>query len=615
MASTSPTSILPSTTTTHPTFTTFNLDHRLQKALKRCHYTTPTPIQQQAIPHALQGRDLLIQSKTGSGKTVAYAVPVLQHVLNIHQRLSSSDTTADAATTTVQQRGIHAIVMVPTRELVAQVHQQLKALNTSTSDTITLLALDTDSTIQYESTQLKDLPSVVISTPTRLYEHCKQQHITTLQKTLSLVIIDEADLILSYGFDEDIRQLLPYVSAIVQTIIVSATLTEQLHTLQQLILHNPLTLQIDESLTDASLQLAQLYVDCSTANEKFLLVYSLLKLGLIRGKILFFVNSVDTGYRLKLLLQQFGITSLLLNTELPFNSRQLVLQQYNRGLFDYLIATDEGIGSEKLNEEVSKMVEQNAEVDETTAADADTAETTDKQASKSTKAKPKLHSGVVRGIDFQHVNVVVNYDFAPTPRSYTHRIGRTSRAGQSGLALSLITPADQTALHNVLEEQRTAAAVHSPQDPQPQLKQLNLNKEDIEGFRYRVEDVSRQVTQYAVREARLAEIRQQLLHSTKLKAHFEDNPRELELLKKGSGKGKKQQGKVDAAGIRIRPHLQHVPDYLIPSHVTAHSVTGKTQVQATQKRRRKDDPNKKGKGKKAKRPSKNDPLLTFTPDV
>jgi ATP-dependent RNA helicase DDX56/DBP9 len=243
-------------------------------------------------------------------------------------------------------------------------------------------------------------------------------------------------------------------------------------------------------------------------------------LGLLKGKGLFFVNSTESAYRLKLFLEQFHIRTIVLNAELPLASRLSILDQFNVGNFDYLIATDEANTNTASNDQGGKKSRR--------------------------KRKKDAEYGVSRGVDFQGVSFVVNYDFPISSDSYTHRVGRTARGDAKGVALSFVQ-SEAEEQHHILQ------LVQASQPPLPvtqgshdtnliadtsaeesfvaQPTLLDFNLKDIEGFRYRVEDVGRAVTSINVREARAAEVKAEVLNSEKLQSHFSDNPHDLHLLR------------------------------------------------------------------------------------
>ena len=264
---------------------------------------------------------------------------------------------------------------------------------------------------------------------------------------------------------------------------------------------------------------------------------------LIKG--IFFVNSTDGGYRLKLFLEQFHIRSSVLNAELPFRSRLNIIEQFNVGNFDYLIATDESTDAIDSDDESEN-------------------EDGEREEKKKKGKKKDDEYGVSRGLDFRNVSFVLNVDFPVSAKSYAHRVGRTARGGAKGVALSLVET-DSEEQHSLLaavqDEQpkisivgaatstfqaATSDEMGDQPTEQPQPSPLDFDLKEIEGFRYRVEDVSRAVTRTAVKETRAAELRAEILNSDRLQSHFEENPADLNLLRHD----------------RVATHLSKVQDHL-----------------------------------------------------
>lgn len=303
-------------------------------------------------------------------------------------------------------------------------------------------------------------------------------------------------------------------------------------------------------------------------DEKFLLVYVIFKLKLIKGKCIIFVGDIDRCYRLKLFLEQFGIRSCVLNSELPVNSRLHIVEEFNKNVYEIIIATDENevLGDEQDGEQSNNLIlEDTAEhagpgMDETPKIPKHAIDKPPKKKRK--RVYRDKEYGVSRGIDFQNVACVLNFDLPTSSKSYTHRIGRTARAGKTGMALSFIVPSElfrkhkPTSVKSCENDEQVLAKIARHQLKRGQeLQPYNFDMKQVEAFRYRMEDALRAVTRVAVREARTREIRQELLASEKLKRHFEENPTDLVHLR--------HDGELRAA--RIQPHLRHVPDYLLPT--------------------------------------------------
>ena len=418
----------------------------------------------------------------------------------------------------------------------------------------------------------RDLPDIIVGTPGRLAQHIREGNLD-LSSSLSLLIVDEADLIFSFGFEADLRFILTKLPAIfqvyslllapcslllapcslllappslLQAVLTSATLSDDVTRLKKLVLNNPVILKLSEPQLPDSSQLTQ-YVIRLEEEDKFVLVYALFKLELIRGKTLMFVSSVDRCYKVKLYLEQFNIPCCVLNSELPVATRLHTLEQFNKGVYSVIVAADE-----KLLDEGQKLKKTEHKVD--------------KDADNSKRVKDK-ESGVARGIDFQFVANVINFDFPPDPDSYIHRVGRTARGVQSGTALSLIHSGEAGLLAAVEEHLAEVCGGES------HLRPYQFKMDELDGFRYRARDAWRSVTKIAIREARLKEIKQEILNSTKLKSFFEDNPRDRQLLRHDKA----------LHTVKHQEHLKNVPEYIVPE--TLRKMTGMTKKRG-----------KKGKG-------------------
>lgn len=356
---------------------------------------------------------------------------------------------------------------------------------------------------------------------------------------------------------------------------MSATLSPELDSLKKVVLHSPVVLKLENeeaNKNNGSGHLTQFHLELPR-KDKNLVIYVFLKLGLLKGKGIFFVNSTDGGYRLKLFLEQFHIRSSVLNAELPFRSRLNIIEQFNVGNFDYLIATDESTDAAEKDDEESDSDDENDDIN-----DDDDDDSVEPQQTKKGKKKDDEY-GVSRGLDFRDVSFVLNVDFPPSSKSYAHRVGRTARGGAKGVALSLMET-DSYEQHEVLQAvqddqpkiskigaatdtlQSTAGSTdptaESPTSEQSQPSPLDFDLREIEGFRYRVEDVSRCVTKAAVKEARAAELRAEILNSDRLQSHFEDNPSDLQLLR---------HDRLATHVSKVQDHLKYVMLILLESNM------------------------------------------------
>ncbi|KAJ5679272.1 ATP-dependent RNA helicase dbp9 [Penicillium macrosclerotiorum] len=585
-----------------PDFETLNLDPRLRQALIKEKFTKPTLVQAKAIPLALEGKDILARAKTGSGKTAAYVLPVLQAIL----QQKSADPSLKATT---------GLILVPTRELAEQVQKVVTSFTSFCGKDVRSVNLTQKVSDAVQRSMLADFPDLIISTPTRVLANVNNSALS-LEK-LTHLVIDEADLVLSYGYDEDINSLSKAIPRGVQTFLMSATLTSEVDTLKSLFCRNPVILKLEDK-EEKGAGVSQFVVNCAE-DEKFLLTYVIFKLQLVKGKVIIFVGDVDRCYRVKLFLEQFGIKSCVLNSELPINSRLHVVEEFNKGVYDIIIAADdqEVMGTPKPSKKSRDAADDEAEDKEevgTSEDEEDPEESGSKQKSKRRKmtAKEKDY-GISRGIDFQNVACVLNFDLPTTSKSYTHRIGRTGRAGKAGMALSFVVPADQYGKHkptSITSAKRDEAVLAKLVKRQAKLgheiRPYHFEMQQVDAFRYRMTDALRAVTRLAVQEARAREIRQELIKSEKLKRHFEENPDELRQLR--------HDGELRAA--RVQPHLKHVPEYLMPvkgrKGISKEDVgyVGFSKTNENRIRKARDRNRARGKGK---RPTggKVDPLKTF----
>lgn len=492
-------------------FHEMGLDDRLLKAISQLGWSEPTPIQEKAIPLALDGKDILARARTGSGKTAAFCIPVIQKILTAKQTSST-------------EQCVKALVLTPTKELCHQAYRNLMDLTSSCSREVKVLDISPQVPLPTQKPMLMEKPDIIVATPTRALAHIKAGNLD-LRQSLELLIIDEADLLFSFGYEDDVRGILSNLPKIYQAFLMSATLSEDVRALKRMVLHNAVILKLEESQLPEASQLTQYHIKCEE-QDKFTLVYALMKLNLLRGKSIIFVNEVNRCYKLKLFLEQFAIPACVLNSELPVNSRCHIVNQFNEGLYDIIIASDENL----LMDPKTKPLDP------------------EKKKDKKRKKKDKEY-GVSRGIDFQNVSNVINFDFPCDVDTYIHRVGRTARGDNQGSALSFVSVKDMDLL---VEVEKTLSESGTEEDSV--FKPYNFKMDEIDGFRYRAKDAMRMVTKTAIREARLKEIKQEMLASNKLKTYFEDNPRDLQVLRHDKS----------LHTVKVQKHLKNVPDYLVP---------------------------------------------------
>ena len=246
----------------------FGLDRRLIKALTKLGFTYPTLVQAKCIPIIIQGKDVLVRAKTGSGKTIAFSLPILQKIL------SMKDAQPDAAAS------IKCIILAPTKELIKQIEKHVNDLIYYCRDNITICSL-ADDNASVQRYRLQSKPDIVISTPARLVQNLKAHSDLDLTQASTLVM-DEADLVLSFGYTEDVHTIVSRMPKIFQGILMSATLSAELDKFKRVVLHNPALLKLEEP--EGASSLSQFYLR-STERDKFLTLYVFIKLGLLQVRL------------------------------------------------------------------------------------------------------------------------------------------------------------------------------------------------------------------------------------------------------------------------------------------------------------------------------------------
>ena len=497
MESTSPRASTDQTpgTSAPATFTALGLDGRVVSAVRRrLHWRAPSPVQCSVIPSAVGGRDVVACAPTGSGKTGAYALPVVHRVLRRYDEDVGGGVGGEV---------MRALVVVPTQDLAQQVGGVFRALLADTPLHVLVLTAAAEEEEEEPSRMRLLSASVVIGTPAVL------RRVLTAGAASSLVVlvVDEADLVLSFtDRKEDVEAVVRLTPRTAQGILVSATLDEEVEQLRALALRQPEAVRVQaewdrHGSSDARVKYWMARVQ--RADDKLLWLYTALRLRVLHGRMLWFVNEVASAYRLKLFLDRFGISSAVLNADLPARSRAHCVAQFQAGLFDLLIATDE----------------------------ADAAE--------------RRAFSAARGMDFTRLAFVVHVQLPDTADRFMHRSGRTGRAGRRGSVLALVaSDTEEARLWRLLP----AASTMLP---------LPIAPEALETFRYRVEDALCACTRQAVREAQLQALRDEILHSKTLQRRVSGND---ELLRRDLNA--LQHDRV-MRPARASPHLAHIPEYML----------------------------------------------------
>ena len=345
-----------------PTFYEIGLSSPVIKAIADMGFEETTPIQAKTIPSALEGRDIIGQAQTGTGKTAAFGIPMVEKL-------------------EPERDSVRGLVLTPTRELAIQVAEELNRIGQFKG--IRALPIYGGQDIDRQIRALKNRPQVIVGTPGRLMDHMRRRTIRLQQ--IQIVVLDEADEMLSMGFVEDIESILTEVPTDRQTLLFSATMPKTIQSLAQRFLKNPEFISMKAAEVTVPL-IEQFYCEVPE-KQKFDTLCRLLdihspELAIIFGRT---KRRVDELYEA---LSKRGYSAEGIHGDLTQARRDSVMRHFREGMTEILVATD--VAS--------------------------------------------------RGLDISNVTHVYNFDIPQDPESYVHRIGRTGRAGKEGLAITLVTP-------------------------------------------------------------------------------------------------------------------------------------------------------------------------------
>jgi len=350
-------------------FSDLGLSKELLTATERANYSSPYPIQIQAIPALIKGKDLLGIAPTGSGKTAAYILPILQF-------LQKNPGT--------KHRAVPVLVLVPTRELAAQVAEVSDNFSRFLSRKVKTLAVYGGVSINPQMQKLMGT-DILIATPGRLLDLLSQNALQLNQ--VEILVLDEMDKVLNMGFREEIDQILAELPKKRQNILFSATMEETLEEMIESLLTDPVKVSVEAETVDADL--IEQYAYRIAAEKKGPFLRYLVNSG-DWSQILIFVSSIRTADNVVTKLNKNGIDAIAFHGDKSQGARTEALAKFKSGKTRILVATD--------------------------------------------------LAG--RGIDIKFLPLVINYELPRSPKDYVHRIGRTGRAGATGEAISLITEED-----------------------------------------------------------------------------------------------------------------------------------------------------------------------------
>lgn len=355
-------------------FSNLGLIKPILKALAEKGYSTPTEIQQKAIPQVLRGRDLLACAQTGTGKTAAFAIPLIQIFAEEQGR-------------SVAPRSMKALIVTPTRELAIQIEDNIRlySKHTNLRHAVIFGGVSQEKQIR----RMKRGVDILVATPGRLLDLAGQGHISF--DSVSRLVLDEADRMLDMGFVRDIQKLLKLLPPKRQTLFFSATMPDSIKSLTKKILHNPVEVSA-HVVSSAAETVQQRKYYTNKSSKKDLLYHVLNEEDL--DQVLLFTRTKRGADRIARDLKKKRIESMAIHGDKSQGQRQKALDNFKKGKLRVLVATDIA----------------------------------------------------ARGIDIDKLECVINYDVPEVPETYVHRIGRTGRAGENGLAISIVEPEENASI-------------------------------------------------------------------------------------------------------------------------------------------------------------------------
>ncbi|MDF1758658.1 MAG: ATP-dependent RNA helicase DbpA [Legionellaceae bacterium] len=361
-------------------FSSLPLRSELLKNLVSLDFSNMTPIQAKSLPIMLNRSDVIAKAKTGSGKTAAFGLTILNDLeIKTHQ--------------------VQALVLCPTRELADQVSQVLRSLARLLAN-VKVFNLSGGIPMRRQLDSLKHGAHIIVGTPGRIQKHLEQESLSL--DNLQTVVLDEADKMLEMGFEDAIKKIISFCPIKRQTLLFSATYPQQIVKLAQQYMINPTIVTIDESKT--ALDITQIFYEVATQDDKFPLLKSIL-LKYNPKSTLIFCNTKDQTTQLASKLKSSGFSVIALNGDMEQAERDQAMILFANQSCSILVATDLA----------------------------------------------------ARGLDIKELPMVINFDLSFEYNVHIHRIGRTGRSGNKGIAVSLTTPADGQRL--CLIEENTSKSI------------------------------------------------------------------------------------------------------------------------------------------------------------
>lgn len=535
------------------TFSELNLDFRVLSVVKQLGWSTPTPIQRSVVPLALSGRDVIAQARTGSGKTAAFALPILQALIQARSRPATPSS-------------VRAIVVCPTRDLSAQTARTLHKFTSA----IPSIPPAVDISAHRGASQATLLAAgCLVGTAAAVAKALVTA--PAIVSDVQILVVDEADAVLASS-GSDAAQLRRTLTADgrrpPQALVLSATLPADLSNIKRSLL---LTAAEEVRLENEPTTVTESMIPVRTADRP-LCAFALFQAGILSAprprkssssskrrdaddaskpsrsdsssglrRCVLFVNDVASGFRLKLLLEMAKVPAGILHERLPANSRVAVVAQFNAGAFDVLVAVDPSPEDAGV-----KLAESNAYGAAPPAKRRRDLDVPDEDRPTGPDAAGAY--GVYRGVDLVGVDVVVSVDPPHSVGSYVHRVGRTGRGTRHGISILLHdpdVPSERLLLRQIRDRQ--IASTGEPRPLEHERSEDGTVHAAMERVRYRIEDALRRLTKTTLRAAEIADLDAQIVNSEKLTTHFAANPNDLVELRKASASSKAKLGVVGHA--------------------------------------------------------------------
>ncbi|KAJ2974321.1 hypothetical protein NUW58_g8693 [Xylaria curta] len=457
-------------------FQAMSLSRPILRGLNAVGFNTPTPIQARTIPLALEGRDLVGGAVTGSGKTAAFVVPILERLLYRPNKIPTS----------------RVVILAPTRELAIQCHSVATKL-ASYTDIKFCLAVGGLS-LKVQEAELRLRPDVIIATPGRFIDHMRNSASFSID-TIEILVLDEADRMLEDGFADELNEILTTLPQSRQTMLFSATMTSSVDRLIRVGLNKPVRVMVDSQKKTVD-KLEQKFVRLRPGREQKRMGYLLhICKKLHTGRVVVFFRQKKDAHRARIIFALFNLSCAELHGGMNQSQRIASVESFRDGKVNFLLATD-------------------------------------------------LAS---RGLDIKGIDTVVNYEGPQTLEIYVHRVGRTARAGRSGVAITLAAEPDRKVVKAVVKAGKVQGA---------KISSLIIEPADADEWQARIDGLEDEIIAIAheeKEERQLAQAEMQIRKGENMVRHEDEikaRPKRTWFETQADKKAAKEAGRTELNGLR-----------------------------------------------------------------